>query len=69
MANSKVFLVGGPESLPAAARVRVVADLADKVKVPFGCGYEHFVSSGEISVVDGEELPVFSWCGATRIAE
>jgi len=69
MANSKVVLVGGPESIPATARVLEVDDLAGKVKIAFGAGYEHFLPSGETSVVNGEHLPVFSWCGATRIAE
>ena len=69
MANSKVVLVGGPEYLPAAVRILEVADLTDKVKIAFGAGYEHFLPSGETSIVDGEQLPVFSWCGATRIAE
>ena len=69
MINSKVVLIGGPESLPVAARILEVADLTDKVKIAFGAGYEHFLPSGETSVVDGEHLPVFRWCGATRIAE
>jgi hypothetical protein len=50
-------------------RILEVADLADKVKIAFGAGYEHFRPSGETSLVDGEKLPVFRWCGATRIAE
>jgi hypothetical protein len=69
MINSRVVLVGGPESLPAAARLQEVTDLTDKVKIAFGAGYEHFLPSGETSIVDGEQLPVFRWCGATRIAE
>jgi len=69
MVNPKVMLVGGPESLPVAARILEVADLTDKVKIAFGAGYEHFLPSGETSVVDGEKLLVFRWCGATRIAE
>jgi Family of unknown function (DUF5988) len=69
MEYSKVVLIGGPEYFPADARVREVADLTDKVKVAFGAGYEHFLPSDETFVVDGEHLPVFRWCGATRIAE
>ena len=69
MATSKIVLVGGPESRSATARILDVADLTDKVKIAFGAGYEHFLPSGETSIVDGEHLPVFSWCGATRIAE
>ena len=69
MVKSKVVLLGGPESLPVAARILEVADLSDKVKIAYGAGYEHFLPSDETSVVDGEQLPVFRWCGATRIAE
>ena len=69
MINSKVVLVGGPESLPIAARILEIPDATDKVKIPFGAGYEHFLASDETSIVDGERLPVYRWCGATRIAE
>jgi Family of unknown function (DUF5988) len=69
MVNSKVLLVGGPEQLPGALRVQEVDDLEEKVKVAYGAGYEHFAHSGEVSLVDGEPLPVFRWCGKTRVAE
>ena len=69
MINAKVVLVGGPESLPVAARIIEVTDPTDKVIVPFGAGYEHFMPSEETSVIDGERLTVFRWCGATKIAE
>jgi hypothetical protein len=69
MVKSKAVLLGGPEYLPVTVRIQEVADLTDKVKIAFGAGYEHFLPSGEISVVDGEHLPVFRWSGATRIAE
>lgn len=69
MVKSKVVLLGGPDYLPVTVRIQEVADPADKLKIAFGAGYEHFLPSGEISIVDGEYLPVFRWCGATRIAE
>lgn len=69
MAVSKVLLVGGPEQLPGSVRVQEVADLDDKVKVAYGAGYEHFSHSGEMSLVDGEHVPVFRWCGKTKVAE
>ena len=69
MVKSKVVLLGGPEYLPVTARIHEVANLTDKVKIAFRAGYEHFLHSGETSLVDGEHLPVFRWCGATRIAE
>ena len=69
MINSKVMLVGGPKSLPVAARILEIPDVTDKVKIAFGAGYEHFMATDEIFIVDGERLPVFRWCGATRLAE
>ncbi|XRQ09192.1 DUF5988 family protein [Actinomadura welshii] len=69
MVITKVLLVGGPEHLPGSVRVQEVSDLQDKVKVAYGAGYEHFSNSGEMSLVNGEHLPVFRWCGKTRFAE
>lgn len=69
MINSKVMLVGGPKSFPVAARILEITDVTDKVKIAFGAGYEHFMATDETFIVDGERLPVFRWCGATRLAE
>ena len=69
METRKVLLAGGPAQLPGRDGVAEVAVLAEKIKIAFASGYEHFADSGEVSVVDGEHLPVFSWCGRTRIAE
>jgi hypothetical protein len=69
MVNARVLLVGGPEYLPGTVRVQEVDDLEEKVKVAYGAGYEHFSNSGEVSLVDGEHLPVFRWCGKTKVAE
>jgi hypothetical protein len=69
MVITRVLLVGGPEQLPGAVRVQEVDDLDEKVKVAFGAGYEHFSNTGEVSAVDGENLPVFRWCGKTKVAE
>lgn len=69
MEQIRVVLIGGPAQLRADDRIRYVADLADKVKVPAGNGYEHFRANGESRTVDNLELPVFAWCGRTKIAE
>jgi len=62
----RVKLHGGPNHLPAELRVHEVADLTERVKVPFGGGYEHFEYSGEL----GEDaLPRYVWRYRTRIAE
>jgi hypothetical protein len=64
-----VVLTGGPAHLREDARIHYVADLTDKVKLPAGNGYEHFRANGESRTVDNLELPVFAWCGRTKIAE
>ncbi|MCE0536184.1 DUF5988 family protein [Kineosporia rhizophila] len=46
-----------------------VQNLAETVKIAFAAGYEHFRHHGEVRHVDGQEMPVFAWCGRTRIAE
>ncbi|MEV8437444.1 DUF5988 family protein [Actinosynnema sp. NPDC051121] len=69
MGKIKVLLTGGPPTLREADRIHFVTDLGDKVKLPAGNGYEHFSASGESRTVDNLELPVFAWCGRTKIAE
>jgi hypothetical protein len=69
MIRTRIVLAGGPEQLPEAVRIQEVGSLKDKVKVHFASGYEHFTHSGEVAEVDGDHLPVFQWCGQTRIAE
>lgn len=69
MDKIKVVLVGGSALVREDARIHFVADLADTVKVPAGNGYEHFRANGESRRVDDLELPVFAWCGRTKIAE
>lgn len=65
----RVVLSGGPDYLTESDRMREVADLSEKVKVPYGAGYEHFMPTSEMRDVDGVALPVFEWCARTRIAE
>ncbi|MEC3979335.1 DUF5988 family protein [Amycolatopsis sp. H20-H5] len=69
MVSLRVVLAGGPEKLCETARVREVRNLTDTVKLSFASGYEHFAHSGETAEIDGYRLPVFQWCGQTRIAE
>jgi hypothetical protein len=58
-------LEGGPADLPAADRARAVPAGADKIKVCWQGGYEHFVRQDR-----GTGGPViFRWAMRTRIAE
>ncbi len=65
----RVVLTGGPDHLPESVRVWDVTDLTEKVKVPYGAGYEHFAPTAKVRCVDAVLLPVFEWCARTRIAE
>ncbi|MFC0105747.1 DUF5988 family protein [Kibdelosporangium aridum] len=69
MAVVRIVLMGGPGELPESVRIQEVDSLETKVKLAYGSGYEHFTYSGKMSDVNGDDLPVFSWCGQTRIAE
>jgi hypothetical protein len=69
MVKVKVVLAGGPVELTAATRLQEVHSLEDKVKVPFGGGYEHFEHCGQSTEVGGAHVPVFEWRERTRMAE
>jgi uncharacterized protein DUF5988 len=60
-----VLLTGGPRALSDAQRIVSVSSDADKVKLRFGRGYEHFADTGEST----DDLRVFHWCDRTAIAE
>ncbi|MEU7145745.1 DUF5988 family protein [Nocardia sp. NPDC046473] len=64
-----VVLVGGPERLPERERIRKTADVTEKIKVQFAGGYEHFAYTGDSVAREDGSLPVFKWCGRTKLAE
>jgi len=68
MKTVKAVLVGGPADIPEEERNRTVT-LTDRVKVPFGAGYEHFIHEGKFDRDGGEEVAVFHWSGRTKVAE
>lgn len=69
MANMKALLAGGPPDLPEADRIHAINNLDEKVKISFGAGYEHFSHGGEFFWIGNDQVPVFRWCGSTKIAE
>ena len=69
MEKVKVVLIGGPPRVGEKDRIRYVDDLTEKIKVSTGDGYEHFLANGESRTVGDVELPVFAWCGRTKVAE
>ncbi|MFJ2590590.1 DUF5988 family protein [Streptomyces sp. NBC_00378] len=66
----RVKLSGGPEWIPIPV-VWYVQSLETQTKVKILCGnaYEHFDFSGSYSLYEGEQLPVYRWCGRTYVAE
>lgn len=69
MGAIRIVLAGGPKDLPATRRIHETESIEDTVKICFGAGYEHFSHQGEFSGRDSDRLPIFQWCGSTRIAE
>ncbi|MGW5722442.1 DUF5988 family protein [Amycolatopsis sp. NPDC003865] len=70
MTNIKVTLSGGPAELVERHREWTVGGLGEVAKVGFGAGYEHFAHAGEFTTTSGgDQVPVFAWCGRTRVAE
>jgi hypothetical protein len=74
MRNNAVNLIlavleGGPVSLPEESRTQKVSPFAQKIKVPYYGGYEHFERTCplEHNVLD-EEI-VFRWTMRTELAE
>ncbi len=63
---AEVILRGGPDDFPAGERIHRLLNDADKVKVPYCGGYEHFERTGG---TDDAGRPVFEWTGRTRVAE
>ncbi|MET8999497.1 DUF5988 family protein [Amycolatopsis sp. Hca4] len=70
MPQIKVTLSGGPAELTERHREWTVASIGEVAKVSFGAGYEHFSHDGEFTTSSsGDRVPVFAWCGRTRVAE
>jgi hypothetical protein len=64
-----VLLRGGPPSLSADDRRRLVPDLGSLLKLLWGNRYEHFSPTSETVSDDGRTLRVFQWITCTYIAE
>ncbi|WP_157182830.1 DUF5988 family protein [Sciscionella marina] len=70
MSEIKVKLYGGPAELISQHGECTVKDINDTAKVSYGAGYEHFAHGGEFTTSsDGARVPVFTWCGRTKVAE
>ena len=66
--STRVYLSGGPGQLSLAPVVDVEC-LNQELKLAFGAGYEHYAYHGQSRRVGEETLPVYDWCGRTKIAE
>ena len=65
----EAVLVGGPDTIPAASRIREVSPFDEKVKLPYYGGYEHFERVRSL-VEDTSCLQVmFRWTTRTELAE
>lgn len=64
----KVTLKGAPDGMPRTLLVRRADVAADRLKIPFRAGYEHFVPECRTHGVP-EDSAVFVWCDRTNLAE
>jgi hypothetical protein len=62
-------LEGGPANLPSAMRMQTVSAFAQKIKVPYYGGYEHFERTADIEANVSAEHIIFRWTMRTEIAE
>lgn len=69
MSEIKVSLSGGPAELVERHREWAVGSITETAKISFGAGYEHFTHEGEFTTSGDVTVPVFAWCGRTRVAE
>jgi Family of unknown function (DUF5988) len=65
----QAVLEGGPESIPAASRVRQVGPLEQKIKLPHYGGYEHFERIDGLVEDPSCRHIVFRWTMRTKMAE
>ncbi len=63
-----VTLKGAPDGMPETVRIPVTALSADRLKIPFRAGYEHFVPDVNARSETGIGA-VFLWCDRTKLAE
>jgi hypothetical protein len=65
----KVRLEGGPKDLPDDLRVQEVPAGFSKIKIRYGCGYEHFERTEDL--LHGHDGPatIYRWTTRTRVAE
>jgi hypothetical protein len=66
----KVVLEGGPSDLPQEVRQRWAEADADRIKVPYCGGYEHFErTNGHVEAGTESTSVVYRWVRRTRVAE
>lgn len=63
----QIELQGCPNVVPRMMVARSTLD-EQRLKIPFGNGYDHFVLDSYITR-NGHLVPVFTWIDRTRIAE
>ena len=62
-------LVGGPASLPEATRIQEVSPFAQKIKVPYYGGHEHFERTCPLEENALSNYITFCWTMRTELAE
>lgn len=67
--NVCAILEGGPPDLPETSRIQVVSPFAQKIKVSYYGGYEHFERICPLEEDARSQQVVFRWTMRTELAE
>ena len=65
----QALLEGGPESIPAAARIQEVSPADEKIKLPHHGGYEHFERVIGLAEGTAAKHLIYRWTMRTEVAE
>jgi Family of unknown function (DUF5988) len=65
----RAVLEGGPESIPAASRIRAVDPQEEKIKLPHYGGYEHFERADWLDEGTSSRHLIYRWTMRTKVAE
>jgi hypothetical protein len=65
----QAVLEGGPATIPVELRIQDVSPFAEKVKLPYYGGYEHFERTGSLIEDISCRQVIFRWTMRTEMAE
>lgn len=69
ISSVQAVLRGGPATIPASSRVQEVSPFAEKIKLPYCGGYEHFERMASLVEDTSCRQVIYRWTMRTEPAE